>query len=119
QGAQQTPSGATFSNTTLHTYTISGGAIGGTATIAVTGGGTVILTNTNTNSGNTTISSGTLQLGNGTTATGTLGAGSVINNGALVVNYGANNGTLSNVVTGTGSLTYGGTATLNVTGANN
>ncbi len=81
------PSSVTFTNTTA-TYTLSGAnGISGVTGLSVTGGGLVILTNTNTYTGPTSIlTAGTLQLGNGTT--GQDGAiyytSRIANSGALV-----------------------------------
>ena len=81
------PSSVTFTNTSA-TYTLSGSnGISGVTGLSVTGGGLVILTNTNTYTGPTSISTaGTLQLGNGTT--GQDGAiyytSRIANSGALV-----------------------------------
>ena len=76
----------------------------------------VTLTGANTYTGTTTINSGTLRVGNGST-TGTLGTGSVTNNASLVFDR-SNTLTVSNVISGTGSLTQAGTGTLTLAGAN-
>lgn len=91
-----------------------GNVISGPGTVQKLGAGTLILTGSNTYSGVTTISAGTLQVGNGSTA-GTLGTGDVVNNAALVfdrsdtVGYGGS-------VSGTGSVTQAGSGTLVLTG---
>jgi fibronectin-binding autotransporter adhesin len=81
--------------------------------LAVIGTGTLILTNGNTYSGTTTITSATLQLDNG----GSNGSvnGPIVNNGALVLDRGDTNLALSNVISGSGSLTQigSGMSTLN------
>lgn len=82
-----------------------------------TGSGTLTLSSTNTYTGTTTVSNGTLQIGNATT-TGTLGSGSVINNSALVFNR-SNAITVSNVISGNGSLTQAGSDTLTLSSATN
>ncbi len=95
-----------------------GGVISGTGTITQTGVGRTILTGTNTWSGITTISAGTLQIGNGG-ATGTLGSNGVVNHGALVFNRDATtNLTLSAVISGSGTVTQSGTGTTLLSGAN-
>ena len=89
-----TPGSVTFSNATS-TYTVSGtGSIGGATSLTKSGAGTVTLSNNNSYTGTTTVSSGTLVIngdqsaatGNvsvtGTLAgTGTVGGATTINNG--------------------------------------
>jgi len=89
-------------------------AIGGgqSGNIAQLGSGTTILTGTNTYSGNTTISAGTLQIGNG----GTSGqvSGTITNNSALAINR-SDNFTVGSSIAGTGTLTQLGADTLVLT----
>jgi autotransporter-associated beta strand protein len=66
------------------------------------GSSTLVLTGTNTYTGGTTISAGTLQLGNGGT-TGAI-AGDVVNNGQLVFAR-SNTVTFGGTISGTGSVT--------------
>lgn len=61
------------------------------------------LTGTNTYSGTTTISSGTIQIGDSTT-TGIFGTGNIVNNSAIIVKR-SNDLTMSNLISGTGTLT--------------
>jgi len=78
-------------------------------------GATVILSGNNAYTNGTLISAGLLQLGNGAN-TGLLGSGPVTNNAMLVLNR-SDAFNLTNVISGSGSLTnLGGTPTL--TGAN-
>ena len=86
--------------------------ISGSGSLTHAGAGTLILTATNTYSGMTTITNGTLQVGEGGTS-GSLGSGMVSNNAALVFNR-SDDVVVSNLVSGTGSLakTGGGTLTL-------
>ncbi|MFC5392892.1 autotransporter domain-containing protein [Bosea vestrisii] len=79
------------------------------------GAGTLILTATNTYSGGTTISGGTLQIGNGGT-TGSI-LGDVVNNGQLVFNR-SNAISFNGAISGTGGLTKQGSGVLILSGAN-
>jgi autotransporter-associated beta strand protein len=87
----------------------------GTVALTKTGSSDLTLTGTNTYSGGTTISAGTLQVGDGST-NGALGSGSVANNAALVVNASGTT-TIANAISGTGTLTQTA-GTLILTGAN-
>ncbi|WP_327520805.1 autotransporter-associated beta strand repeat-containing protein [Bosea sp. (in: a-proteobacteria)] len=104
-----------------------GSVISGSGSVTQSGGGTLILTNTNSYTGGTTITTGsTLQVGNGGT-TGTLGTGAITNDGVLAYNFvsiGINH-TVTDTISGTGSLnvigggiiltgtnTYSGTTTI-------
>ncbi len=86
-----------------------GSVISGTGTMTKAGAGTLILTGNNTYTGNTTISSGTLQIGDGTT-NGSLASG-VTNNGALAFHL-ASAQTFGNTISGTGEVTKAGSGTL-------
>ncbi len=87
--------------------------IAGTAGLNSAGPGTLILSNTNSYTGGTTIGAGTLQIGNG----GGFGSvvGNIVDNAALVINR---SGTLilGSTITGTGSLTQVGTGITVLTG---
>ncbi|MEO5913582.1 MAG: autotransporter-associated beta strand repeat-containing protein [Luteolibacter sp.] len=99
--------------------TVSGTIINGTGVNSVEkrGPGVWTLTGTNTYTGVTTISEGTLQLGNGTTD-GTIGtSSSVVNNAALIYNWTTNH-TAGYVISGSGSVTKNGAGTASLTGAN-
>ncbi len=97
------------------TITVSN-VISGTGTLTQTGSGTTILTGNNTYTGTTTISDGTLQVGDGGTS-GSLGSGNVVDNTALVFDR-SDTITVSNVISGTGTLTQTGSGTTVLT-ANN
>jgi autotransporter-associated beta strand protein len=92
-----------------------GGVISGSGALQQNGSGTLILTATNTYSGGTTISAGTLQIGNG----GTSGAitGNVTDNGNLAFNR-SDNITFGGAISGTGTLTQNGPGTLTLPNAN-
>jgi fibronectin-binding autotransporter adhesin len=104
---------------------IIGTGYDGTATDAYgftkTGSGTLTLTANNIYTGATTISAGTLQLGNGTTnGSGTVASASIVNNAALVFNYGTSTSqTYGGAISGTGSLTKKGAGILTLTGSSN
>ncbi len=98
---------------------------GGTATIASvlsgtqsldkTGTGTLVLTGTNTYSGGTKVTAGTLQIGKG----GTTGSviGDITDNGALVFKR-SDALTYAGLISGTGTLDKRGAGTLSLTAAN-
>ena len=85
--------------------------------LVMTGPGTLLLTATNTYTGTTTISGGTLQIGNND-ATGTLGTGDVTDNGALIFSRSDSGYSYGGVISGSGSVTTAGSGTVRLTGAN-
>jgi autotransporter-associated beta strand protein len=87
-----------------------------TGTLTKDGAGTLTLAGNNIYSGITTISAGTLQVGDGGTS-GTLGSGNVVNNSSLVINR-SDAITVSNTLSGTGTLTKLGAGTLTLTRSN-
>ncbi|WP_267225560.1 autotransporter-associated beta strand repeat-containing protein [Dyella silvae] len=91
-----------------------GNVISGPGTVQKLGGGTLTLTGSNTYSGITTISAGTVQVGNGG-STGTLGSGAVLDNGMLTFNR-SDAVSYNGVISGTGGLTQAGPGTLTLTG---
>ncbi|MCD1126290.1 autotransporter-associated beta strand repeat-containing protein [Jinshanibacter sp. LJY008] len=91
--------------------TIFSGVIDGTGSLMKTGTGTLTLNGANTYQGGSTISSGTLVATQGNA----LGTGTVDNSAALELNF-ATNSTLSNVLSGSGSLTKTGTGVATLTG---
>ena len=113
-------SGTTTNNGTL-VYNRTGSstwsqAISGASGNLTVNAGYLTLSGTNTYGGTTTIASGaTLQLG--TATTGTLGTGPVVDNGILNINH-TNALTISNLISGTGSVAQRGTGTTTLTGNN-
>ncbi len=98
-------------------YTFQGaGKITGTVSFTKTNSGTLTILNPNDYNGVTTIAQGLLQVGNGVTG-GTLGSGALVDNGILFLQQPINS-TLSNTITGTGSLVQSGAATLTLAGSN-
>ncbi|MDQ0072026.1 outer membrane autotransporter protein [Variovorax boronicumulans] len=91
------------------------GLVSGAGGIEKTGAGTLTLTRDQAFTGTTTISAGVLQLGNG----GTTGSvkGSIVNNATLAIDR-SDAHTLSNTISGTGSLVKQGTGTTTLTAAN-
>lgn len=85
------------------------GVISGDSGLTKTGDGLLILTATNTFTGVTTISTGTLQIGNGGT-TGSL-AGDVVNNANLVFNL-SSTYAFTDAVTGNGAVAFTGGGTV-------
>jgi len=90
--------------------------LNGGAVLTKTTAGTLILEGTNTYSGVTLISTGTLQIGSGVT-TGTLGSNSVTNNGTLDFKR-SNTYTVTNDISGTGTVVQSGSGTTILTGNN-
>ena len=98
------------------TNTFSGVISGSGGSLTVSGGGTEILTATNTYTGSTTIgSSATLQLGNGSGPSGGWLASPITDNGMLTLSAGSSTVNFNNRIGGSGGLTVndsGGTVTL-------
>ncbi|MFN3989403.1 MAG: autotransporter-associated beta strand repeat-containing protein [Erythrobacter sp.] len=90
---------------------------GATGSLTKQGTGTLTLTGNNTYSGTTVINGGTLQIGNGGTS-GSLGTGDVVNNASLVFDRSNVLIFVSNVISGTGSVTKRGNSSLFLAGAN-
>jgi autotransporter-associated beta strand protein len=103
----------TGSNTVTFASPVGNGGSGGLAKL---GTGTLVLTAANAYTGDTTISTGTLQLGDGTANDGSV-AGNIIDNAALVFANPASQ-TFAGVISGSGSVTKTGGGTLTLSGQN-
>lgn len=110
-----------LSNASTNPLTINAAIANNTSasTTTVMGGGTTVLTGTNTYTGVTTIiSSSTLQLGNGLTGNdGTL-ASAVTNNGTLVFNRFGTPASMTAIISGPGNVIKLGPGTQTLGGAN-
>jgi fibronectin-binding autotransporter adhesin len=103
---------ATGTTTTISGTITDGGGVGD---VVKQGDGTLILTGTNTYSGGTIISAGTLQIGDGST-TGSI-VGDVTDNAALIFAH-SDTVTFASTISGSGGLTQAGSGTLILTGTN-
>ncbi|MBB5035635.1 autotransporter-associated beta strand repeat-containing protein [Prosthecobacter vanneervenii] len=106
----------TGTNTDSNTINAIIGDNGGATTVVKSGVGTWVLNGANTYTGSTTINTGVLQIGSGGT-TGTLGTGAVTNNGNLTINR-SDATTISNTISGSGSLIQAGSGTTTLSGSN-
>ncbi|EKF61571.1 hypothetical protein QWE_00165 [Agrobacterium albertimagni AOL15] len=88
--------------------------ISGAGTLTKSGTGTLVITGLVDISGATSVSSGTLQIGDGGTSGEVLGT--IINNGTLIFNR-SDQYTVSSQITGTGSITFMGGGSAELTGA--
>jgi autotransporter-associated beta strand protein len=114
--ATVSPISTTFNNTTKN-YTLSGANGINTGTLVKNGAGVVIITNSNSYNGSTTINAGTLQFGDGTTDGALTGTSGVTNNAELVYNLvGTSNATYA--ISGNGTLAKSGVGTLVLSGNN-
>ncbi|MDE2307863.1 MAG: autotransporter-associated beta strand repeat-containing protein [Xanthomonadaceae bacterium] len=93
-----------------NTFTVAQ-ALAGSGSLDKQGSGTLVLTGANTYTGSTTISAGTLQ-GDTTSL-----QGNIADNAALVFEQNGA-GTFAGTISGSGSVTQGGTGVLTLTGAN-
>ena len=91
-------------------------SVSGGIALTQAGTGNLIVTSALGNSGATNIASGTLQIGSGST-TGSLGSGDIANNGVLALNR-SDLLTLSNAISGSGSLVHLTSGTVVLGGSN-
>ena len=118
--ADVTPANVYFNNNGSTPYTLQGSkAIAGATLLTKAGSQTLTILNTNTYTGVTTISAGTLQLGDGTSGKdGTIAnSPTITNSGALVYNrFGTNS--YGGAISGSGTVTKDGPGTQTLTGTN-
>jgi autotransporter-associated beta strand protein len=99
-----------------HDYTFAGaGSMDGLAALGKDGAGMLIVANSNTYSGGTFITNGTLQIGNG--GTGGFIVGPIENGASLALNR-ADAWSLPSVISGTGTVEQKGTGIATLAGAN-
>ena len=114
--AELQPAAVTVNEETVD-YVFSGpGFISGSTGITKNGAAKLTIAANNSNSGTTTINSGTLEVGGGGT-TGWMGSGAIVTKASLVFNR-SNNIVVANPISGTGTLTKLGAGTLTVTADN-
>ena len=90
---------------------------GGGATLTKSGAGTWTLSGSNSYTGATTISAGTLQIGDGTADGSILSSSAITNNAALIYNV-AGSQTAANVISGSGTVSKTGVGALTLSGSN-
>ena len=113
------PASVTVSNNALN-YALGGtGKLSGSGSLTKSGTGALLVTNTGANDflGGVTINAGTLQFGNGSTNGILPSAGTVLDNGNLVLNS-SGNVLLPNAISGTGAITKNGSSVLTMSGSN-
>ncbi len=96
---------------------ISGGGTLGAIALTMNGPGTQVLAGSNTYTGPTTITAGTLQIGNGGNS-GTIGTGSVAINDTLIFSRSDAGLTVASVISGSGAVYQKGSGLTTLTGNN-
>jgi autotransporter-associated beta strand protein len=94
----------------------TGGTAGNAGQVIQLGAGVLTLTGTNTYLGGTMVSNGAIQIGAGG-ASGSLGGGAIIDFGRLIFNR-SNILTVTNLISGSGSVVQQGSGTLTLSGSN-
>jgi len=118
RGIELTANGGTLHQTAGTTFTVAGPISStGNGTLTKSGPGTLILSNDNTYTGATTISTGTLQIGSGGTTGSLANTGGIVDNSALIFNR-SGAYTYGGTISGSGTVTHSGTGTLTFTGTN-
>lgn len=97
-------------------YTFQGGGLIAGGSLFKTGPDTLVILTTNSYSGTTTISNGTLVLGNGS-VNGSLGSGGIVNQAAMIFNENGNV-TEAGAISGAGSITVNGSGLVTLSGNN-
>ena len=91
--------------------------LSGSGGLAKVGGGVLALLAANAYTGPTTVSAGTLQLGNGVAGSdGSIAGGAIVNNAAIVYDLSGNQA-YAGAISGSGSLTLAGEASLVLSGS--
>ncbi|MEO7173817.1 autotransporter-associated beta strand repeat-containing protein, partial [Flavobacterium sp.] len=113
------PASVTFNNTNVN-YVINSDDSTGitTGALSMNGGGNVTLTTTNSYTGPTIITAGTLTLGDGTTNGSIATSSNIANDGTLVFNRTGGSFSYANVISGSGSVVKNGTGTQIFSGSN-
>jgi len=101
----------------LDTSVTVSGTISGNGAMTQKGGGTLVLTATNTYTAGTTISAGTLQIGNGGTTGSISSTGAIVDNGNLTFDR-SDSITFSNYIHGNGTVTQAGAGTVTLSTSN-
>ncbi|MBN8457129.1 MAG: autotransporter-associated beta strand repeat-containing protein [Verrucomicrobia bacterium] len=105
------PASVTVNNATLD-YTFTGDSIAGPTGLVKSGSAGLTVSNYNAYTGANTLNAGTVRLEG---ANGSLGTGAIVNNAALIVERDAVS-TMSNPISGSGTLEKRGTETLTLSG---
>lgn len=112
------PGSVAFTNS-AKTYTLAGSGITGLSGLVKAGTSSVVLVNTNTYTGGTTVSAGTLQLGDGVANNGVVAGGIAMSSGATVAFANPNDQTYGSVISGSGgAVVKSGAGTLSLTVSN-